>query len=138
MTPAPIVAAPRAATPTTAPTGRGPTGTVRPLFKLWLLSAVTLGLYGLYALYQSYEEMHRYNPVVGDSGAGLLIAFFAGPVNLFYMPSQIAVLHTADGERPPVSVLTGFWLYLPLIGWFVWWVKVYSSLNRFWTARGAR
>ena len=116
---------------------KGPLGTVRPLLKLWLLSAITLGIYGLYALYKSYDEMNRYNGLGANGSSGLLVALFAGLVNMWYFPSQIGVLYASEGERSPVSVLTGFWFYLPFIGWIVWFVKVYGSLNRFWQARGA-
>lgn len=115
---------------------RGPIGQVRGLGKLFLLAFITFGIYGLYVLYKSYDEMHRYSGVTARGGAGMWLAFFAGPVNLFFLPSQIATLYESEGQHAPVSVLTGFWIYLPILGPIVWFVKVYGSLNAFWRARG--
>ena len=39
-----------------------------------------------------------------------------------------------DGQEQPVSALTGFWILIPLAGWFIWLVKVQSRMNEFWDA----
>jgi hypothetical protein len=39
--------------------------------------------------------------------------------------------------QPPVTGITGLWLLLPLVGAFVWFIKVQGALNRFWIAKGA-
>jgi hypothetical protein len=36
-----------------------------------------------------------------------------------------------------VSGKTGFWMFLPLVGYFVWTIKVQGALNRFWASKGA-
>jgi hypothetical protein len=32
---------------------------------------------------------------------------------------------------------TGLWVLLPLVGWFVWVVKVQGALNRYWQSHEA-
>jgi hypothetical protein len=32
---------------------------------------------------------------------------------------------------------TGLWILLPLVGWFVWIVKVQGALNRYWESHAA-
>ena len=125
------------APPAAGAPSRGPVGKVRGLLKIWLLTIVTLGIYSLYVIYKSYDEMHNYSGITASGSTGLLLAFFAAPVNLFFLPSQINTLYASEGEVPPVSVKTGFWIYLPLLGPFIWFIRVYGALNRFWKARGA-
>lgn len=58
-------------------------------------------------------------------------------MNIFLLPAEIANLYAREGQAPPVSVKTGFWIFLPFLGWIVWVVKVQGALNRFWVAHGA-
>ena len=42
-----------------------------------------------------------------------------------------------DGVTSPVRGVTGLWLLLPLVGPFVWFVKVQGALNGYWRSKGA-
>ena len=43
-----------------------------------------------------------------------------------------------DGEQAPITGWTGLWQLLPLVGWFVWIVKVQGrNLNRYWESHAA-
>jgi hypothetical protein len=37
----------------------------------------------------------------------------------------------------PVRGVTGFWNFLPLIGWIIWMVKVQNALNHRWEQIGS-
>ena len=55
----------------------------------------------------------------------------------FVAPSEVGKLYAREGQQQPVSGKTGFWMFLPLVGYFVWVVKVQGALNRFWASKGA-
>ena len=55
----------------------------------------------------------------------------------FLVPSEVGKLYSRDGQQPPVTGITGLWLLLPLVGAFVWFIKVQGALNRFWISKGA-
>jgi hypothetical protein len=65
------------------------------------------------------------------------LAFFVCIVNIFVMPAEIGNLYFREGKARPVSAVTGFWIFLPIVGWFVWVVKCQRRLNEFWIAHGA-
>ncbi|MGN6694579.1 MAG: DUF4234 domain-containing protein [Aquihabitans sp.] len=112
----------------------GPVGKTRSPWAIIGLSIITLGIYGLYWQYATFKEMkdHSGNGIGG--GLGLVIAIFIGFVNLFLMPSEIANLYKARGQEAPVSAATGCWIFLPIIGGFIWLFKVQGRLNDYWDA----
>jgi hypothetical protein len=115
-----------------------PVGEVRgPAFVI-VLSIITLGIYFIYWHYKTGEEIKRYS---GEGLGGVLwlvIGLVAGFVMWFVAPSEVGNnLYKKDGQTPPVSGTTGFWMLLPLVGFIVWVVKVQGALNRFWESKGA-
>ena len=102
-----------------------------------LLSLVTLGIYSLYWQYATFKEMKAYAGTGIGGGLGLLFAILLGIVNVFMMPAEVGALYSAEGQAPPVSGLTGFWVLLPFIGGFVWIIRTQGRLNDFWTSHGA-
>ena len=40
-----------------------------------------------------------------------------------------------DGRPAPFSGWTGLWLLLPIIGAFVWFIKIQGALNRYWESK---
>jgi ABC-type Fe3+-siderophore transport system permease subunit len=114
-----------------------PVGKVRSVVVIILLSIVTLGIYGLAWQYLTFREMKDYSGTGVGGGLGLVFAIFLLFVNWFLMPSEVSNLYSLDGQDPPVSGLTGFWVLLPLVGGIVWLVKTQHALNRFWVAHGA-
>ena len=115
----------------------GVTGTVRSSLKVILLTIVTLGIYGLYWQYTSFKELKEYSGEGIGGGLGLALAIFIGIVNVFLLPMEVGHLYKREGREEPVSALTGFWVLLPLVGWFVWLVKTQGRLNDYWTTHGA-
>lgn len=111
----------------------GQVGTVRSPLTVILLTIVTLGIYGLYWQYAVFKELKDYSGDGIGGGLALLFAFLIGIVNIFLLPSEIGTLYARAGREEPVSGLTGFWIFLPLVGWFIWLVKVQRRMNEFWT-----
>jgi len=75
-------------------------------------------------------------PGIGG-GLGLLFAILLGIVNAFLLPSEIGHLYAKEGKVQPISGVTGFWVFLPIVGGIVWVLKTQGRLNDYWTAHGA-
>jgi hypothetical protein len=102
-----------------------------------IIGLLTLGIYFLYWAYKTGEEIKRYS---GEGLGGVLwlvIWMVAGIVMIFVAPSEVGKLYSRDGQEPPVTGKTGFWVFIPLAGLIIWVVKVQGALNRFWTSKGA-
>jgi hypothetical protein len=137
-TPAPqpdaVVPAP---VPATQVSAKGPIGKPRGVLFVIVLSIVTLGIYHLYWYYRSFEEMKRHTGNGIGGILGLLIAIIFNPINWFVLPSEIGSMYRGDGREAPMSGWTGLWILLPLVGWFVWTVKVQRALNHYWKSTAA-
>jgi type IV secretory pathway VirB2 component (pilin) len=115
----------------------GPLGQRRGPWFVALIGIVTLGIYWIYWYYKTGEEVKRYS---GEGLGGILwlvIALVIGIVMWFVAPSEVGNLYGREGKDKPVSGKTGFWMLLPLVGYFVWTIKVQGALNRFWESKGA-
>ncbi len=115
----------------------GVVGMVRKPIVVILLSIVTLGIYGLYWQYATFKEMKDYSGEGIGGGIGLLFAFLLSIVNAFMMPSEVGHLYLREGQPEPVRAVTGFWVFLPIVGGIIWVFKVQGRLNEFWESHGA-
>ncbi len=132
-TPAPPPPAPAPAA-AMAPAGRGPVGKVRNPWAVIGLSIITLGIYFLYWTYQVFREMKdRTGNGVGGP-IGLVIGIVIGIVNVFLIPSEVGNMYAQSGKPKRVSGVTGFWTFIPFIGFFIWVIKVQGALNAEWQA----
>jgi len=114
-----------------------PLGKVRGPWFVALIGLITLGIYWIYWYYKTGDELKRYS---GEGLGGVLwlvIAIVVGIVMIFVAPSEVGNLYGRDGREKPVTGKTGFWMFLPLVGYFVWTIKVQGALNRFWESKGA-
>src|SRR5215831_20557529 len=114
-----------------------PLGQPRGVLFVILIGLVTLGIYSIYWAYKTGDEIKRYS---GEGLGGVLwlvIWIILGIVMWFVSPSEVGKLYSREGQHPPVSGVTGFWMLIPLVGWFIWIVKVQGALNRFWESKGA-
>jgi hypothetical protein len=129
-----------AAAPAPAAQSSGATGQLGQRRGPWfvaLIGLVTLGIYWIYWYYKTGEEVKRYS---GEGLGGVLwlvIALVIGIVMWFVTPSEVGNLYGRESKEKPVSGKTGFWMLLPLVGYFVWTIKVQGALNRFWESKGA-
>ena len=115
----------------------GPPGRQRSIGVSILLAIVTLGIYTFAWTFMTQDEIRRYSGIGVGGGIGLLIYFFFSPVTWFLVPSEVTQMYEMSGARSPVSAVTGLWILLPLVGPFVWFIKVQGALNTFWASRPA-
>ena len=119
----------------TAPNS-GPLGQERGVAFVIVLTIVTLGIYGLYWFYMSFDEVRKHrgeglHPIVGV----LLSLIIVGD---FLLSQSIGRMYNAEGhDSPPVSGLTGLWIFVPYVGGIIYLAKVQGALNAYWTAKGA-
>lgn len=121
---------------TTGQVTPGSLGKIRSPGIVILLSIVTLGIYGLYWQYSTFKEMKDHTGQGIGGGVGLLFAILLGIVNIFLMPAEVGNMYAAEGQVKPISGVSGFWVFLPIVGSFVWIFKVQGNLNRYWEAHG--
>jgi type IV secretory pathway VirB2 component (pilin) len=118
------------------PAASAPVGQQRGPWFVALIGIVTFGIYWIYWLYKTGDDIKRYS---GEGLGGVLwlvIGIVIGIVMWFVAPSEVAKLYSRDGQQPPVSGKTGFWMLLPIVGYFVWVIKVQGALNRYWASKG--
>ena len=112
-------------------------GNVRSIGLSILWAFLTLGIYTFVWTYKTHNEIKRYSGNGVGGVLGLVIYILISPVTYFVVPSEIRALYERDGITSPVRGVTGLWLLLPLVGPFVWFVKVQGALNAFWRSKGA-
>jgi hypothetical protein len=118
------------------PASAGPPGQMRTPVVVILLWLVTLGIYGLFWQYRVFEDL-KVRTGQGIGGViGLLLGLCISIVNLFLLPAEIGNMYAQEGLEKPVSGLTGFWNLIPLVGFFIWIVKVQNAMNARWEATG--
>jgi hypothetical protein len=115
----------------------GPVGTIRSPLAVILLSIITIGIYALYWQYASFKELKAYSGEGIGGGLGLLFAFLLSIVNAFLLPAEVGKLYARTGQAEPVTGLTGFWVFLPIVGGIIWVLKTQGRLNDYWLAKGA-
>jgi hypothetical protein len=121
-----------------APAGSsGPLGQPRGVAFVIVLSIITFGIYHLYWFYKSFEELKRHTGNGIGGILGLLIAFVFAPIDWFVLPSEVGGMYRDDGREEPMTGWTGLWMFLPIVGWFVWTIKIQGALNRYWESKGA-
>jgi Domain of unknown function (DUF4234) len=116
--------------------GVGPPGKFRAPVSVVLLSLVTLGIYFLFWSYYVFQELKDHTGEGVGGPIGLLLAFCIGIVNWFLLPSEIEKMYVMEGRQSPVTVMTGFWPFLPLVGGIIWIVKMQDALNADWELHG--
>jgi hypothetical protein len=120
-----------------APSARGPIGTPFNVGKTILLSIITLGIYTFYWTYKQFEDFKRYSSEGLGGTIGVVLAIFVNPVVWFMIPIELKKIYEAEGETSPVEPIWGLWFLLPIVGAFIWYLKVQAAINDFWVRRGA-
>jgi hypothetical protein len=52
----------------------------------------------------------------------------------FTLANEVEQMYREDGQEPPITTLWGLWFLLPIIGSFVWYLRMQRSLNEFWAS----
>ena len=118
-------------------TGPRTVGTVRSVGLTIVVTIVTFGIWTLVWSYKNGEEVQQYR---GDGLGGvlyLILTLVFYPVTMFLLGDEVEKMFKAEGEISPINALWGLWFLLPIIGMFVWYIRIQRALNDFWTARGA-
>jgi hypothetical protein len=116
----------------------GPVGHTRSIGLSILWAILTLGIYTFIWVYRTQEETKRYSGNGIGGVLGLVVYILVSPVTWFVVPSEVRYLYEdVDGGESPVRGITGLWMLLPLVGIFVWFIKVQGALNRYWESKGA-
>jgi peptidoglycan biosynthesis protein MviN/MurJ (putative lipid II flippase) len=114
----------------------GPLGQERGIGFAIVLTIVTLGIYAIYWLYKSFSETRNHRGEGLHPIVGVLLCLVI--VGYFLLSQAIGRMYNAEGhENPPVSGLTGLWLFVPYVGTFIYIAKVQGALNAYWKAKGA-
>ena len=115
----------------------GPLGQPRGIGFAILLAIVTLGIYTFYWVFKTQEEVKQHTGDGVGGVIGLVIYILISPVTWFLIPSEIGKMYKADGREAPFTGWTGLWMLLPLVGIFVWFIKVQGALNRYWESKAS-
>jgi hypothetical protein len=114
----------------------GPLGQERGVAFVIVLTIVTIGIYGIYWFYKTFAEVRAHrgeglNPIVGVLLCLVVVGYFLNT-------QQIGRMYNAEGhENPPVSGLTGLWIFVPYVGGIIYLAKTQGALNAYWKAKGA-
>jgi len=115
----------------------GPLGQPRGIGFAILLTIVTLGIYSFYWVFKTQEEVKEHSGIGIGGVLGFVVYLLVSPVTWFLIPSEVGKMFKADGREAPFSGWTGLWLLLPIVGAFVWFIKIQGALNRYWESKGA-
>jgi hypothetical protein len=114
-------------------TNTGPLGQERGVALGVFFYIITFGIYGLYWTYMTMDETKRHTKQGLGGGIGLLIGILTlGIATHFIVPDEVKKMYEGDGREAYVSAVTGFWMFLPILGNFIWFGKVQGSLNTYW------
>jgi len=117
---------------------RGPVGNTANAGTVILLTIVTLGIYSFIWTYRQFEEFKRYSGQGIGGTVGVILGIFVNPVVWFLIPHELQTnLYEPEGEECPVSAIWGLWFLLPIVGNFIWYLKMQEVINDYWMRRGA-
>jgi Domain of unknown function (DUF4234) len=100
-----------------------------------LMTIITIGIYSLYWVFKTQEEVKNHSGQGVGGVLGLVIYIVVSVVTWFLIPSEVGKMYRQDGRTAPFTGLTGLWLLLPIVGAFVWFIKIQGALNRYWESK---
>jgi Domain of unknown function (DUF4234) len=115
----------------------GPLGQQRGIGFAILMAIITLGIYSLYWVFKTQDEVKEHSDQGVGGVLGLVIYIVVSPVTWFLVPSEIGKMLKQDGREAPFSGWTGLWLLLPIVGAFVWFIKIQGALNQYWESKAS-
>ena len=108
-------------------------GRPRGIFFSQTMVFITLGGYAYWWIYKSFEEVRRFRGQ-GEGGIGGFLGAFIY-LSFFRLPRYVGRMYQDEGKKSPVGELTGFWVFVPYVGPFIWMRKTQSALNQFWASK---
>jgi hypothetical protein len=116
--------------------GWGPPGQIRGWGTVAILWIITCSIYGIFWQYYVFRDNKEHSGEGIGGGVALVFALLAGVANLFLLPSEIGNIYAKAGQEKPVTVKTGFWVLIPIVGFFIWLHKVQTAINTRWEQMG--
>jgi Domain of unknown function (DUF4234) len=113
----------------------GPLGHPRGIGFAILMAIITIGIYTIYWVFKTQDEVKNHSGQGVGGVLGLVIYIVVSVVTWFLVPSEVGKMYVKDGRTAPFSGWTGLWLLLPIIGAFVWFIKIQGALNRYWESK---
>lgn len=101
------------------------------------MAIITLGIYTFYWVFKTQDEVKEHSGQGVGGVLGLVIYLVVNVVTWFLVPSEVGKMYKLDGREAPFSGWTGLWLLLPIVGVFVWFIKVQGALNRYWESKAS-
>ena len=105
----------------------GPLGQPRGIGFGIVMTIITLGIYSLYWVFKTQDEVKNHSGQGVGGVLGLVIYIVVSIVTRFLVPSEVGKMYTQDGRPAPFTGWTGLWLFLPIIGAFVWFIEVQGA-----------
>ncbi len=133
----PATTPPPPPSPVSSPGASGPLGKPRSALLVILLSIVTFGIWTIVWSFQNGDELKRHRNTGLGGVAYLFITLLISPVTMFLMASEVEQMYRSEGKEPPITTIWGLWFLLPLIGNLIWYVRIQSALNDYWTSHGS-
>ena len=115
----------------------GPLGQPRGIGFAILMTIITIGIYSLYWVFKTQDEVKNHSGQGVGGVLGLVIYIVVSVVTWFLIPSEVGKMLTREGRPAPFTGWTGLWLLLPIIGAFVWFIKIQGALNRYWESKAS-
>ena len=119
----------------TTASNTGPLGQPRGIGFAILMAIITFGIYTFYWVFKTQDEVKNHSGQGVGGVLGLVIYIVVGIVTWFLIPSEVGKMYQQDGRPAPFSGWTGLWLLLPIVGAFVWFIKIQGALNRYWESK---
>lgn len=101
-----------------------------------LLTIVTCGIWAIVWAFQNGDELHRFSGKGLGGGIHLIVTLLVSPVTMFLLAGEVEERYRDDGQEPPITTLWGLWFLLPIIGNFIWYLRIQDAINNYWTAHG--
>ncbi len=133
----PASAPPPPSPPATTGGGWGPPGKIRSWGVVAILTIITCGIYGIFWQYYVFRDNKEHSGEGVGGGVAVIFAIFIGIVNIFLLPAEVGNIYAKADQEKPVSGVTGFWVLIPIVGWFIWLYKVQTAINTRWEQMGA-
>lgn len=113
----------------------GPIGKTRSPIAVFLLSIITCAIYGIYWYIMSFVELKTFRQNRGLGLGVYIVLLILFPIPLLWMlPKDIGDAFAEIGQPKAINGNLGFWIFLPIIGGFIWFFSVVGAYNKLWAA----